>query len=172
MLHRGPPPLTAEEAGMAESDMVEFEIWSVPHQDTAVVHITTEPKGIGQAMGEALPKAFAAIARSGGHPVGPPFTKYTTYSETSVEFEAGVPVDTPFAGAGDVVPGELGGCEAAVAMHLGPYDTIGTTYRALQAWIEGQGRRPSTVMWERYLSNPDTEPDPATWRTEVVWPVE
>lgn len=123
-------------------------------------------------MGEALPRAFAAVARSGAHPVGPPFTKYTAYTETSVEFEAGMPVAAPFVALDDVVPGELGGCEAAVGMHVGPYDTIGVTYGALQAWIEGQGRTPSTVMWEHYLSNPQTDPDPATWRTEVVWPVE
>jgi effector-binding domain-containing protein len=152
--------------------MAEFEIRSIPRQDTAVVHVTSGPGGIGQAMREALPRVFAAVARSGGHPAGPPFTKYTAYSETSVEFETGVPVATPFAGVDDVVPGEIGGCEAAVALHVGPYDAIGATYGALQAWIEARGRTPSKVMWERYLSDPQTDPDPSTWRTEVVWPLD
>jgi effector-binding domain-containing protein len=71
-----------------------------------------------------------------------------------------------------VSPGELGGCEAAVTMHLGPHDTIGQTCGALQAWIEGQGHRASAVMWERYLSDPDAEPDPSKWLTEVAWPGE
>jgi hypothetical protein len=26
-------------------------------------------------------------------------------------------------------------------------------------------------VWETYLSDPDMEPDPATWRTLIVWPV-
>jgi AraC family transcriptional regulator len=26
-------------------------------------------------------------------------------------------------------------------------------------------------MWETYLSDPTVEPDPATWRTEIVWPL-
>ena len=43
---------------------------------------------------------------------------------------------------------------------------------ALKTWIQGQGRTPSAIMWERYLSDPDAEPDPSKWLTEVVWPVE
>jgi effector-binding domain-containing protein len=152
--------------------MAEFAFRSIPRQDTAVVRVTTDPQGIGTAMGEALPRAFAAVATAGGHPAGPPFTKYTAYSETSVEFETGVPVAAPFAASGDVVPGELGGCDAAVGMHVGPYDTIGRTYGELQAWIEARGRKPSAVMWEHYLTDPEAQPDPSTWRTEVVWPVE
>jgi AraC family transcriptional regulator len=30
---------------------------------------------------------------------------------------------------------------------------------------------PSDEMWEVYLSDPQTEPDPATWRTQIFWPV-
>jgi AraC family transcriptional regulator len=30
---------------------------------------------------------------------------------------------------------------------------------------------PAREMWEYYLSDPGTEPDPARWKTLVVWPV-
>jgi AraC family transcriptional regulator len=152
--------------------MAQFEFRTIPHQHTAVVRVRTTPEGIPQAMGEAIPKAFHAVTRAGSQPAGPPFTKYTSFDESSVEFETGLPVTAPFGGLDDVVAGELGGCEAAVTMHVGPYDTIGQTYGALQGWIESQGRRPSAIMWERYLSDPDAEPDPSKWMTEVVWPVE
>jgi len=59
-----------------------------------------------------------------------------------------------------------------VTVHVGPYDTLSSTYEALQAWIETQGRTPATAMWEVYLTDPDQEPDPSKWRTEVYWPVE
>jgi hypothetical protein len=26
-------------------------------------------------------------------------------------------------------------------------------------------------MWESYLSDPSAEPDPATWRTQLTWPL-
>jgi effector-binding domain-containing protein len=150
--------------------MPAFEIRQVPRQDTAVVHMTIPPDAIAQAMGRALPAAFEAVGRSGGQPAGPPFAKYFAFGE-SIEFEAGVPVTTPFAGDGEVRPGEIGGCEAAVAMHIGPYDTLEETYAELESWVTAQGRSVSGPMWELYLTDPDEEPDPSTWRTQIFCPV-
>ena len=107
--------------------MSEFEFRTVPLQHTAVVQVTTTPDRIGETMGEAIGKAFAAVGKAGVAPVGPIITKYTAYSEESVSYEIGVPVAAPFAGDGDVVAGQIGGCEAAVGMHVGPYDTLGET---------------------------------------------
>jgi effector-binding domain-containing protein len=56
-------------------------------------------------------------------------------------------------------------------MHVGPYDTLHETYSAMQAWIVSQERRPSSFMWEVYLTDPEQEPDPARWQTEIYWPV-
>ena len=91
--------------------------------------------------------------------------------EAPFEFEAGVPVATPIAGGDEVQPGELGGVEAAVGMHIGPYDTLEQTYTAMMEWITTQGRTVAGPMWETYLTDPDTEPDPQAWRTEVFIPV-
>ena len=151
--------------------MSEFEFRDIPRQHTAVVHVTTPVVAIGAAMGEALPKAFAALGKAGAAPAGPAICKYTEYSEESVTFEAGVPVAAPFAEDDDVVAGEIGGCEAAVTMHVGPYEAIVETYAKLQAWMEGRGRKPSVVMWEAYLDDPQTT-DPSQLRTEVFWPAE
>lgn len=34
-----------------------------------------------------------------------------------------------------------------------------------------EGLMPGADMWERYMSDPDAEPDPAGWGTLVCWPV-
>ena len=153
--------------------MSEFEIRSVPRQDTAVVRVTTTPEAIAESMGQALSKAYAAATSSGGAVVGPPFTRYFSFGET-IDYEAGVPVAAPFEPAGDdeVKPAEIGGGEAAVAMHVGPYDTISETWEALSTWVETQGRKVASPPWEAYLTDPSTEPDPANWRTEVYQPLE
>jgi effector-binding domain-containing protein len=59
---------------------------------------------------------------------------------------------------------------AVEAVHVGPDDTLPTTYGQVLQRIEEDGRQPSSTMWEYYLSDPETEPDPSTWRTRVVWP--
>ena len=151
--------------------MSRFEFRSVPLQHTAVVRVTTPPDRISQTMGPAFEAAFAALGAAGVAPAGPACCKYTAFSEDSVTFEAGVPVAAPFAGDGEVVGGEIGGCTAAVGLHVGPYDRLAETYGEMQAWLEGQGRKPATVMWESYLNDPDTTA-PEELRTEIYWPPE
>ncbi len=151
--------------------MSQFEIRQVPRQDTAVMRVRCRPDGIAASMGEALGKVFAAIGRAGATPAGPVFSRYFEFGAETVDFECGAVVTAPFTGEGEVSAGELGGEEAAVGMHVGPYDTLSETYSAMQAWIVSQGRRPASAMWEVYLTDPQQEPDPARWQTEIYWPV-
>ena len=68
-------------------------------------------------------------------------------------------------------PGSCRGAGRSVQSHVGPYDTMADTYTQLLAWAADNGLELATGMWEVYLSDPSAEPDPATWRTEVFWPV-
>lgn len=151
--------------------MSDIELREMPTQHTAVVRVTTTTDKISDTMGEAFGTVFATLGKAGIDPAGPPITKYTHYSEDEVSYEAGAPVASPVTADGDVVPGEVGGCRAAVATHVGPYDSLAETYGRMQAWIEGQGLTPSTTMWEAYLDDPDTT-EPAQLRTEIYWPVD
>jgi effector-binding domain-containing protein len=45
------------------------------------------------------------------------------------------------------------------------------TYAEMHSWMARQGLTPAGHMWEVYLSDPSTEPDPSTWRTQIFWPV-
>jgi effector-binding domain-containing protein len=151
--------------------MSRFEFRSVPLQYTAVVRVTTSPDAIGQTMGPAFAAAFAALGKAGIAPGGPACCKYTAFSKDSVSFEAGVPVATPFPGDGEVVGSEVGGCMAAVGVHVGPYARLVETYDQMRAWLEGQGMKPSTMMWESYLDDPDSTAQEEL-RTEIYWPAE
>jgi effector-binding domain-containing protein len=152
--------------------MPEFEIRSIPRQHTAAVRMSSPLDGIGEAMGEAFPKVFAAIGKAGGTPAGPPLARYFEMGPEVVEFECAIPIATPFEADGEVRPSEVGGGEAAVAMHAGPYDTIGQTWEAVTTWIGKRGRTPAGPGWESYLTDPSEEPDPAKYLTEVCLPVE
>ena len=151
--------------------MSAYEIRQVPRQDTAVVHRHCDVNEISTVMGEAFARVFETVTRAGGVPAGTVFSRYFDFADEMVDFEAGIAVTAPFNGEGDVKASELGGCEAAVTIHVGPYDSLSRTYADLQAWIEAQGRKPGAPMWEVYLTDPDQEPDRSKWRTEVYWPV-
>jgi effector-binding domain-containing protein len=41
-------------------------------------------------------------------------------------------------------------------------------YQALASWVSEHGGELAGDAWEVYLSDPSAQPDPATWRTEIV----
>ena len=69
------------------------------------------------------------------------------------------------------MPGTLPGGRVAEATHVGPYDTIQQTYAELGRYVADAGLTPGDVMWEFYLSDPQSQPDPATRKTRICWPV-
>lgn len=152
--------------------MPEFEIRHVPRQDIAAIRLSSSMEDISTTMGEGFATLFGALEKAGVEPAGMPLARYWSFGGPTIEFECGVPVAAPFPGEGEVRPAEIGGGEAAVGLHVGPYDTLSETYEAMGTWIAQQGRKPGTVMWEAYLTDPDAEPDSSRWRTEVYWPVE
>ena len=81
-------------------------------------------------------------------------------------------VDEPITADGKVKPGELPAGPAAIAIHMGPYESLGGTYDAMSAWLESS---PDYVAnggpWELYITDPSAEPDPARWLTEIIYPL-
>ena len=119
----------------------------------------------------AFHAAVAAAEAAGVEIVGPPFGYYPEMPTDTVVVEAGFPVSAPVTADGVVHPLVLPGGRAVRVMHIGPFGTMEQTYSALMAWMSEQGVRPAAGMWERYLSDPEVEPDPSRWRTMIVWPL-
>jgi effector-binding domain-containing protein len=151
--------------------MVTFEIRQAPLQEAAIVRVRCSMAEIGSVMGPMFHRIVEAVTNSGGVPTGPAFARYHEVGPDVVDFDCGMGVASPFSGDGDVTASQLGGCEVAVAMHVGPYETIGQTWAALTAWVKEQGRELEGPGWECYLSDPTEQPDPATWETEIDLPL-
>jgi effector-binding domain-containing protein len=119
----------------------------------------------------AFEEAAEAASASGVEIVGPPFGFYPEMPTETVTVEAGFPVSAPAGAHGDAHRLELPGGRAVQTTHVGPYDTLRDTYDRLASWMADQGLQPAVGMWESYLSDPRVEPDPATWRTRIIWPI-
>jgi len=141
-------------------------------QPTAVMRHRLEVTDISEWIGPAFGRVMEATATSGVRPAGPPFARYWKVPGTAAAFEveAGFPVDGPLPAEAhaDVQPSRLPGGQAAVAVHLGPYDAMTPAYDALEAWVADQGGTCDGPPWEVYLSEPTGDPD--TWQTEIVQP--
>lgn len=143
----------------------------VEPQDAILVRAEVAVADLPAFFGRAFRESAEAADYAGVDLVGPPIGLYPRRPGETVLVEAGFPVSAPAAPRGYARPVRLPGCRAVEAIHVGPYDTIGTTYATLQAWMAEQGLEPADGIRESYLSDPDTEPDPARWETRILWPV-
>jgi len=151
--------------------MAEFEIQQIEAVPAAVIHAEVPMGEITGFYDRAFPRLMAAIAAQGATPAGAPFGLYPRMPGDTIEIVAGIPIDRPIVADGEVEPYELPGGRAIVAMHIGPYDTLADTYHRIWQWASGEGLTMGELMWESYLTDPGDGSDPATWATQIVWPV-
>lgn len=139
-------------------------------QPTAVIRATLPADDVGPWLASAYGAVAQVIAHDGTGPDGPPFVRFHKLDDGRFAIEAGFGVRTAIEPGGDVQPSELPGGLVAVTIHTGPYEEMVPAYEALASWVGDQGGELAGDPWEIYFSDPATEPDPATWRTEIVQP--
>ncbi len=151
----------------------EIKSAQLQEQPTAVVRETVPMSALREFFGRAYGAVMAAVQEQHVQLAGPPFALYRGKPTDVVDVEAGFPLAAPYPttdGTG-VTAGSLPAGPAFEAMHIGPYETLQETYQALLVRMESEAVTPAAEMWEYYLSDPGAEPDPAKWKTLVVWPV-
>ncbi len=116
-------------------------------------------------------EVFEALAAARIEPSGMPYTRVVSLGLLSMEIEVGWPVSSPFSGSGNVVAGSLPAGPAAVASHLGPYESIGPAHEAIAAWCKEHGHAVAGAPWESYFTDPNEEPDTSKWRTDSAFPL-
>ncbi|MET1153791.1 GyrI-like domain-containing protein [Arthrobacter sp.] len=151
----------------------EIKSTQLQEQPTVVLHETVPMNELREFFGRAYQSVMGATEQQHVQVAGPPFAMYRGKPTDVVDVEAGFPVAAPFPGGeeGGVTAGSLPAGRAFEAMHVGPYETLPETYRAIMGKMQAEGLTPGSAMWEYYLSDPGAEPDPAAWKTLIVWPV-
>jgi effector-binding domain-containing protein len=138
---------------------------------TAIIRLTVPREQIRTVMGPGLRELMAALRAQGIAPAGPWFNHHLRMDPATFDFEICVPVTRPVAPAGRVTPGLLPAATVARTVYHGPYEGLGAAWAEFDTWIAAQGRRPAPDLWEVYLTDPQANPDPATWRTEFNRPL-
>ncbi len=153
--------------------MDQFEIRDVPLQTVAYGTATCKHSEIGETLARILPAVGRALRAQEVVPAAPPFCRYTDWQESTgtCSLEGGIAVTAPVQETEDLKVGTLGGGKAVYTLHVGPYDQLTKTHTAVMAWIRDNGKEHAGAPWELYITDPGENPDPATWKTEIYWPI-
>jgi effector-binding domain-containing protein len=114
---------------------------------------------------------------------GPDFFLYRSMNEQNeLECEAGFTVREAVSGQGRIQPGSFPAGSYASIIYTGDFKDMMQGHIALEQWIKEQGLKEKIhasdgkVRWggrtEFYLVDPDNEPDPDRWRTEITFLLE
>ena len=128
---------------------------------------------------EAIKTLYIWVGIHMMQPMDMPTAVYYTVPENGDDSNAQWEIFTPIKGEHPSREPDKKGCgirrrEAqlvASTIHVGSYETVGTTYEALAEWMTEQGYRMSGPPEESYLSDPKDTP-PEEFLTEVRLPVE
>lgn len=140
-------------------------------QPTAAVRDVVPVDELGERFAFALNRVLELLTGAGVAPAGPPFARYRGPVGRTVDVEIGFPVPDGTAPVAGLVVDGLPACRAVEVLHLGGYDDLPDAYARVEAWADEHGVQLRQESWEVYEAGPSSDPDPATWRTRVVWPV-
>ena len=140
-------------------------------QPAAVIRLTIPRVEIRNVMGPGIAELMAAVAAQGIGPAGPVFSHHLRMDPGTFDFEIGVPVTGPVSPAGRVKAGQLPAARVARTVYHGPYEGLGPAWAEFGDWLAAEGHTPAPDLWECYVAGPESDPDPATWRTELNRPL-
>lgn len=152
--------------------MIEIpEIVQSEAQPMAFVRLTVPREKIQEVMGPGRGELMAAVADQGVEPVGPWFTHHLRMDPEVFDFEICVPIDGQISPVGRVRLGELPGGKIARTVYHGPYEGLASAWAEFDKWITDNGLTAGEGLWEVYLVGPESDPDPALWRTQLNRPL-
>jgi len=139
--------------------------------NAAVIRLTVPRQEIRNVMGPAMSELQSAVAAQGVTPDGPMFTHHLRMDPDTFDLEVGLPVPAGIAESGRVRAGGLPAVTVARTTCHGAYEGLHAAWAELHAWIRANGHEPGADLWESYVTGPESDPDPATWRTELTQPL-
>ncbi len=167
------PPQDPPEVSMQESLLGPISVEALEPFEAMVAKGAGTMEEMGQQLGQMYGMIFGETGKQQLEIAGPAFVHYLDYDEATgfSNFLAGVPVNKKGKDAGDVMAKSYPGMKAVQALHSGPYEKFIISYGELDTYIKENGIEVTGEALEFYKVGMQDDPDPANWRTVIVFPV-
>lgn len=148
------------------------KVVQMPARRAAVMHAEASTEELPATFARIFPAVHAGLTEQGVTDMGHVIAVYHSMDANQMSLSAGIEIGD------DVQPGEplelleMPACDAIKADHFGPYEELGQTHESVWSFVQELGRAPSSGPIERYITDPEAEPDPSKWHTEIFLPLE
>lgn len=129
-----------------------------------------------------IPRVYQWLAEHEVTPLGGPVYIYRhigSSNEDPVDLTVAVPISAPVKPTSGLIQGSLPAGTYVVGRHTGPPDQIHRSRAKVREWATENGHHLDAIrdhdgtMWtgfaEHFLTDPDEEPDPTKWTTELLF---
>lgn len=148
-----------------------FDVLDLTPRQAAVIHLRIPRAEMESAMPAAIGELFATLAVQARTPAGPLFAHHACVDPEVFDFYVGVPIDGDIPETGRVCGGLQPGGRVARTTFRGDYGGLAGAWEAFDAALDAAGLERAPDLLETYVQGPETDPDPATWITELVRPL-
>lgn len=149
-----------------------YQVVTTKAQPVASIRTKVKLAEVSRQLAILLPEVGGVLRTVGARPAGAPFMRYHAITGDTVDLEAGIPVQEAFTASGRVVNSSLPAGNAMMCWHVGPYDTLGRSWTALEAHVAAAKQRATGGTWAVFWTDPGMVPDPAKWKTQLFAPIE
>jgi len=126
---------------------------------------------IGDEMGKSYAAMLEYAGNHGAQMAGPPMAIWYEWEDEVMVFDNVIPITKKISGSGDVRFIKTYSGKVVKTTHMGDYESTQFSWAAMEEYIEANELETNGAPWETYITDPQTEPDPSKWITELYWPV-
>jgi len=148
------------------------EIVRLEARRAAVMQAEASTEELPATFARIFPAVYAALTEQGVSDMGHVIAVYHTMDANQMTLSAGIEIGDGVEPLGEIELLEMPACDAVKADHFGPYEELGRTHEAVWAYVQEIGRAPAGGPIERYITDPEAEPDTSKWHTEILLPLQ
>ncbi len=145
------------------------DLFDIPETHTLSIRTRTKVEDLPVLIGQSYGAIMQYMGELGEPVNQEPFVIYYNLDMQNLDVELGFPVSKTLPVKGEIKPSSLPAGPAARTTFTGPYSDMGPAYEELNAFIKDNGREPTGVAMEYYLTGPDTPPE--QHKTRIVFPL-
>lgn len=147
-----------------------MEIKEMKEKHALMIRKTTSIQDMPTVLGQCFQEIIQYVMESGAAEPVESFVIYHNMDMSNLEIDVGFTVTESQPGREHIISSSIPAGQYAVALHVGPYETLNVTYEELTRFV---GERRLTVdswVYEVYLNNPMDNPDEPA-KTMIYFPL-